>query len=112
MASARCPRISSSSSRSSGRMALVLRSGSGVHDAADRRYQLRPATLLSKELCFARRGEPVVLRFLVRLADTPFGLQPAALLEPVQRRIQRARFDLEQLFRLRADRLADPMPVL
>ena len=57
-------------------------------------------------------GQPVVLRPLVGLADAPLGLQPAALLEAVQRRIERAGFDLEQVVGLRADGLADAVAVL
>ena len=54
----------------------------------------------------------VVLRPLVGLAHVPLGLQPSALLEAVQRGIERAGFDLEQVVGLRADGLADAVAVL
>src|SRR5688572_1331975 len=81
------PRISSSSSRSWGRMALlVLRR---VHDPPDRVHQLRPAILFAQQLGFSRGGQPVVLGALIGFADVPLGIQPATLLEAVQRRIER-----------------------
>ena len=83
-----------------------------IHDAADGVHQLRPAVLLARQLRLAGRGQPVVLGALVGLADAPLGLQPAALLEPMQRRIERPGFDLEQIVGLRADRLADAVAVL
>src|SRR5262249_48149953 len=49
---------------------------------------------------------------LIRLAHGPLGLQPAALLEAMQRRVERAGFDFEEVVGLRADRLADAMAVL
>ena len=69
-------------------------------------------SLLARQLRLAGRGQLVVLRALVGLADAPLGLQPAALLESVQRRIERAGLDLEQIVGLGADRLADAMAVL
>jgi hypothetical protein len=52
-------------------------------------------------------GQLVVLRLVIGFADAPLGFQPAALLEAMQRRIERAGLDLQQIVRLRADRLAD-----
>ena len=40
-----------------------------VHDAADRVHQLRPAVVLARQLRLAGRGQLVVLRPLVGLAD-------------------------------------------
>ena len=67
----------------------------------------------SRNSCaFPAGGQPVVLRPLVGLADAPLGLQPPALLEAVQRGIEGAGFDLEQVVGLRADGLADAVAVL
>ena len=61
---------------------------------------------------FPAGGQPVVLRALVGFADAPLGFQPAALLEPMQRRIERAGLDLQQIVGLRANGLADAVAVL
>jgi hypothetical protein len=58
------------------------------------------------------RRQPVVLRALIRLAHRPLRLQPAAFFQPVERRVERSRFDLEQIIGLRADSLADAVTVL
>ena len=91
---------------------LLLVRGVRVHDPSDRVYELGPPIALAGELRFSRGCEPVVLRALIRLAHAPFGLEPSALLEPVQRGIERAGLDLEQVVGLRADRLADAVSVL
>ena len=83
-----------------------------IHDSADHADELRPAIALARQLRLARRGQLVVLRLVIGFADAPLGLQPAALFEAMQRRIERAGFDLEQIVRLRADRLADAVAVL
>ncbi len=107
---ARWLRISSSSSSSPGFMlSLAARR---VHDASDRVHELRPPVLLARQLSLAGRRQPVVLGPLVRLADVPLGLEPSALLEAVERGVERTGFDLEQAVGLRADRLADAVAVL
>jgi hypothetical protein len=60
----------------------------------------------------AGRGQPVVLRALVRFAHAPLGFEPPPFFQPVQRRVQGAGFDLELVVRLRADVLSDAVAVL
>src|SRR5579871_1946005 len=50
------------------------------------------------ELFSSRSGEPVVLGFTIGFGERPFRGDPAALLHPVKRRIQRAFFHLQQIF--------------
>ena len=83
-----------------------------IHDAADRVHELRPAILLARQLSLASGGELVILRALIGLADTPLGLQPSVFFEAVERGVERAGFDPQQVLGLRADRLADAMAVL
>ena len=78
----------------------------------DRVEELRPAVAFAQELRLAGRGQPVVLRLLVGFAGPPLRLQPAALLETMQGRIERAGLDLEQIVGLGADGLADAVAVL
>src|SRR5262245_60810395 len=95
---ARCPRISSSRSLSSGRMPVTLLfAGRGIHDPADDVDELRPAVAFGRQLRFARRCQLVVLRLVIGFADAPLGLQPAAFLEAMQRRIERAGLDLQEV---------------
>ena len=94
------------------RYSSLRRGRRGVHDATDRVHELRPAILLARQLRLSRRGQPVILRALVRLADAPLGLQPPALFKTVQRRVERAGFDIKQIVGLGADGLADAVPVL
>ena len=91
---------------------LLLARRRRVHDASDRIHELRPAILLARQLRFPGRRQLVVLRPLVGLAHAPLGLQPAALHEAVQRGVERAGFDLQQVVGLRADGLADAVAVL
>src|SRR6188768_2935769 len=96
---ARWARISSLKSSSSKPMDSVLgpRGHGGPHDAADDVNQLGPARLLAQQLLLAFGGELVELGALVRLADAPFGLQPAPFHEAVQGRIEGTGFDPEQV---------------
>ena len=57
-------------------------------------------------------GELVVLRLLVGLAHAPLGLQPSALHEAMQRGIEGAGLDFEQVVGLGANGLADPVAML
>src|SRR5262245_55809577 len=110
--SAMWPRISSSSSRSSGRTLVLVAGGHRVHDSADRVHELGPAVALARQLRLASGRELVIPRPLVGLADAPLGLQPSAFHETVQRGIEGAGLDLEEVVGLRADRLADAVAVL
>ena len=51
-------------------------------------------------------------RALVGISHTPLGLQPLPVHQEVERRVERAGLDLEQIVGLRADRLADAVAVL
>src|SRR5262249_957130 len=79
---ARGPPISCSRSSLSGMrggiVASLLAGRRRVHDAPDGVDELRPAILLAGQLRLAGGGQRVVLRALVRLADAPLGLEPAA----------------------------------
>lgn len=72
------------------------------------------AALLQRADAYRGGRDSFVSRALVRLADAPLGLQPAAFLEPVQRGVEGAGFHLQQLVRLRGSsgrcraRAADP----
>src|SRR5262249_49375657 len=92
--------------------ALLLVRRCGTHNPSDGVDELRPPILFARQLGFARGGQAVVFRPLVGLADAPFGFEPAALFEPVQGRIQRARFDSEERVGPGANRLPDAMAVL
>src|SRR5262249_10033841 len=105
-------RISSSISRSSGLIALVLFRGGRVQDAADGLDELGPPVLLAQELRLSGCRQAVVLGSLLRLADVPLGLQPAALLEAMKRGVERAGLDLQEVFGSRSNGLADAVAVL
>ena len=64
----------------------------------------RPARRLGAELRSAPRRELVVLRLAVVLRESPFRLDPAAILESMQRDVECAILDVQRLVR----RLADP----
>src|SRR5262245_20247147 len=119
------PRISSLRSLSSGRIprSFALRPVQSpallawihwgrIHDSPDGVDEPRPAVLLANQLLLACRGQLVILRPLVGLAHAPFRLQPAPLHQTMQRGIEGAGFDLEQIIRLRANRLTNAVAVL
>src|SRR6185437_8004412 len=70
-----------------------------------------PAVRLGADRAPARRGEPVVLGPAVVLARPPFALDPALLLEPLQRRIERTLIDVEHAARHLLNARADPPAV-
>src|SRR5215831_17695897 len=115
---ARWPRISASRSSSPGlprlvpnRIASALAVGRRIHDPPDGVHELRPSVLLACELRLALCRQPVELRTLVGLAHIPFRPEPAALFEAVERRVERAGFDLEEAVRLRTNGLTDAVTV-
>src|SRR4051812_12916791 len=57
------------------------------------------------------RGEPVVLGLAIVLGWPPLGLEPAVLLEAIQRRKQRSWVDLEVVAAERGQLLRDAVPV-
>jgi hypothetical protein len=82
-----------------------------IHNESNRVHELRPPVALAYELGLSRRRQPVVLRPLIRFADSPFRFQPPAPHQTVQRRIERAGLDPHEVVRLRADGLADTVAV-
>src|SRR5262245_43149654 len=112
MLKARWPRISSSSSLSSGDFMPLLLFRGRVQDEPDRVDELRPLVALAKQLGLPGCGQSVVLRPLVRFADPPLRLQPPAFHQAVERGIERAGLDAEQVVGLRADGLTDAVAVL
>src|SRR5688500_2839123 len=70
-------------------MSLV---GGRFHQARDRARQLLPSRGLGGEHLLAGRSQTVVLRFAIVLRGAPERGHQAAVLEPVQRRIQRPVF--------------------
>ena len=71
----------------------LLRFGLRIVPIAD--DELRPSIAFPQELLLALRGQPVELGALVGLGLPPVGLDPAPLLEAVQRGVERAGLDLE-----------------
>src|SRR4029079_4432541 len=102
--SSRCWRISS----------LIARGHSGIFDssdAADRLDELAPGVALGLEHLGAGRGEPVVAApALAGLLD-PAALDPAALLEAVEERIQMSDTEAEAAARPGFDQLAQVVSV-
>src|SRR6185295_4011576 len=95
----RWPRSSSASSSSRERRLKAKGSGlartfRGVQDARDGSAQLLPARALRGELLTAGSREPIDLHPLLVVGDLPRGVDPALPLEPMERRIHRARVDL------------------
>src|SRR4029079_18799643 len=74
--------------------------------------ELRPAVSFAQQLRPAGRRQLVVLGPLVRFADAPLGFEPAAFYETMERRIEGARFDFQQLVGAGADCLPDTVAVL
>src|SRR5262245_7864058 len=70
-------------------------------DAHDRRRDLAPLTLLARQLGTAGLGERVEPRLPVVVRHTPVGFDETALLEPLQRGIQRAVLDDQDIVGLR-----------
>ena len=84
----------------------------GCMTRANRRDQLGPPGFLVQELSLALRRDPIELRALVRVRLGPLRRHPAALRQPLEGRVQRAGFNLQDLGRLGADRLRDGVAVL
>ena len=75
-------------------------------------HQLRPARFLAHELLLPLGREAIELGLLPGLAEAPVGLEPAPLHEAVQRRVERAGLDLQEVVGLLADHLANAVAVL
>ena len=82
-----------------------------AHDERDGAGHLAPAAGLKREAPATGGGEAVVLGLAVVLARAPVGREPAAVLQAMERGIQRALLDLEDLFRGALDDLGDGVAV-
>src|SRR4051812_20429210 len=83
----------------------------GSQDSIDGADDLVPAVRLFDELRTSVRRQPVVARAPVVLGGSPERRDPAAVLEAMERRIQRAVLDAEHFVRLVFDRVRDRVTV-
>src|SRR4029453_17089784 len=67
--------------------------GLGLHHARDRQRQPLPLSGFGLEAPAARPGQPVVLGAAVVLGGSPVGVDEAALLDAMERRVERALLD-------------------
>src|SRR5262249_5081230 len=88
------------------------RASGGADDARDGGGQAAPRLFLGAELVPAARGQLVVLRAAIVLRGAPAGLDPAAALEAMQRRVQRPLLNAQRLARALLDALGDGPAVL
>src|SRR5690349_5269625 len=77
------------------------------HDAADGVHEIGPAASLFGQHFPPLGRDPVEAPLPLRLAVAPLPRDPAALLEPVEQRIERGRLELAAAVRSRVDQLAD-----
>src|SRR6476620_8506767 len=115
--------ISSSSSRSAARGRASARASMRMRanivssfsarreDGFDGGHVSPPRLGFRAERAPALRGQPVVLGAPVVVARAPFAVDPALLLEPLERRVERALVDVEDALRELLDALADPPTV-
>src|SRR5580765_2735137 len=68
----------------------------GLEDLRDRGRQLAPRAGLRVEPCAAFFRQLVVLRAAIVIGGAPARLDPAAPLEPMERRVQRPLLDVER----------------
>src|SRR5439155_15499871 len=111
--------ISSSSSASARRRSSKARSrrrrsatvmSRQLQNAVDRERQALPAVGFELELFAAARGQPVETRALAEIRRAPLGVDPAFVLEPVERRIERSLIDFEDRPRNLFDPFGDGPP--
>src|ERR1700759_2442435 len=69
-----------------------------THDKRDGACHLAPAAGFEREAAAAGSGEAVVLGLAVVLARAPVGGEPAAVLQAMERGIERALLDFEHVF--------------
>src|SRR5580765_2829442 len=77
------------------------------HDASDRVLHPVPVTRFDDELLPSQGRQPVIFRPPPELRHFPLGFDPAAMLEPVQGRVQRTLVDLEHVLGNVLDSLGD-----
>src|SRR5262245_51265444 len=88
------PRSRRMSRRSPGMRGTAIGSGGAEH-LEDGAGVFGPTLCLQAELSPSRRGELVVLGLAIVLGESPLGVEPAALLHAMERRVERALFDVE-----------------
>src|SRR5580692_7716691 len=91
------------------RFALSLR---WIEHAGNGIGNLRPARALGFQLLYASGGQPIDSDALLVFRHFPIRGDPFLTLQPVQRWIERTGVDLQDVSRICADRLADPVAVL
>src|SRR5262249_39094923 len=82
------------------------------HDAGDRARELLPAGPLLDEPLAAGRGQSVDTPALIVLRELPVRRARAVTSEPMERRIERPRIDLENILRARSNRLRDAVAMV
>src|SRR5262245_51675561 len=119
----RCWRSSSSSSRSTAsrrnserrrwrRSASITTPLLRIEEQSDGRGQGTPGIGLRVELPATRACQRVELCLAIVLGGAPLGPDPAAPLQPVQRRIERALLDAQRILRDLLNAIGDRPPVL
>src|SRR5665647_1057213 len=83
----------------------------GLEDELHARDVPPPRRQLGTERLLPPRRGPVVLRAPIVLGGLPLAVDPPALLEPLQRRVERSLIHIERAARELLDALADPPPV-
>ena len=91
-----------------GRILLRL----GPEHPHDRRGDAAPLPLFVDELLAPLAGQRVEARLAVVLGGAPRGVDEAAVLEPLQRRVERAVVDDQDVVGLALDRAGDALAVL
>src|SRR5271157_3380704 len=98
--------------RAERRSALLTGTGRWVHDPGDGADDLAPAGLFREQLPLAGGSQAIELGALVALRLFPLRGHPALFFQPVQRRVERPGFNLQDFARAAANRLADRVAVL
>src|SRR5687767_14475948 len=80
--------------------------------ARDRLCEGIPARPLRLKVSPTGRCQPVILRALLVFRELPLGVDQAALLEAVERRVQRSVVDVQHVLGAGANRDANPVAVL
>src|SRR5580700_1557703 len=74
-----------------------------AHDLPDARGETLPAFLLVGELFAAEPRERIEARFAILLGDAPFRADPSGLFHTMQRRVERALLNTQELIGNRVD---------
>src|SRR5258708_2809852 len=84
---------------------------SRLHDLTDGQAKPIPALAFHSQLLTARFGQRVVLRSAVVFRLTPFRLDPAAVLQPIKSRVERAFSHAQDVIGELLDALSNAKPV-